>query len=719
MGLVFQPTRPQRQQLFDALRGKQVLLVLDNFEHLLNPQGTTLELTLLIDLLRQLPQLKLLVTSRERLNLRDEWIVALVGLTPESARLLFGQLARQVRGEPLAQADEECVARICQLVSGTPLALELAASWLRTLPCDAVAREIEQSLDFLTTNLRDVPERHRSLRAVFEQSWRMLSPVEREVFQRLSILSSAFTREAAQTIADATLSTLAALVDKSLIRLRADGRYELQELLRQYGAALLAENPVQEARTRERHSAYYYARLQQCERELRGARQQQAIEEIEGEQHELRAAWHWAVQHRQVERLAQGIECLGLFVDLRGGYDVGRFIFGRTIELLANPSTPFEVQTLVRLLCWQSHFLRELGESDLARQAVARAATLLHDPRLHGQDTQREAAHLCYRQARIAVSSDRDRAYQLMQESVTRFRTVEDRWWIAHTLGWLAEIDYERGFYARAQHLCAESLELWRALGTSAGIATALTLLGWIALSRGEFVDALAHQTEALHCFRALGMPALVSSALRNLGAAQLFAGKFAEAQTSLAESIRLNTQLGNRSATVFPLILQGALLLQLGDYTTASDWLRQSLSLAHECKDDPGIAHARHWLGHCAIALNQLDTAQQLLQTSAETFRALHQRDQVSATLATLALVAQRAGDPQRANRHFADALRLAAEVRAITPLFVLAPLAITLGREADYVEQLGDHPRHILNLPFVRESHWARAVYPQLLPD
>src|SRR4029078_4414038 len=232
---------PARHQRVDFLRERATLLVLDNFEHLLDARD------LLTQVIEQAPQVELLTTSRVRLDVQSEWGLDLDGLANESgngnagdsaAVRLFVDRARQVDGAyVLTDGERPHVERVCRLVDGMPLGIELAAAWASTLPCGEIADEIERNLGFLETSMHDVPERHRSLRAAFDQSWRLLSDDERRVFSRLAAFHGTFARDAAAAVAEAGLAELHSLVGKSLVRRTGVGRFELHELLRQYAAA--------------------------------------------------------------------------------------------------------------------------------------------------------------------------------------------------------------------------------------------------------------------------------------------------------------------------------------------------------------------------------------------------------------------------------------------------------------------------------------------------
>jgi predicted ATPase/DNA-binding XRE family transcriptional regulator len=232
-------------QLINYVRDKRLLLVLDGFEHLLGA------VPLLVNLLAGAPQLKLVITSRERLNLQGEWALLIEGMDyPRgtdhdhferySAVQLFVQAARQSQPGFSLTSDAPGVLHICQLVEGIPLAIELAAAWVRLLSCAHIAERLASSLDFLTSPVRNAPERHRSLRVVFDHSWVLLSSIEQTALAKLSVLRGSFDLEAAEAVGGATLLVVASLVDKSLLRVDGARRYALHELLRQYAAEQLA-----------------------------------------------------------------------------------------------------------------------------------------------------------------------------------------------------------------------------------------------------------------------------------------------------------------------------------------------------------------------------------------------------------------------------------------------------------------------------------------------
>ena len=263
-----------RQRLLSYMDERSLLLVLDNFEHLLDGVDVVL------DILAAAPQVQLLVTSRERLNLQAEQVWPVLGLDvpketadipyTHSAVQLFVERVRQVKPNFTLNDQQNAVIRICQLVEGLPLALELAASWARAMPCAAIADEIQHDIDILTSNHRDLPERHQSLRAVFDHSWNLLTPEERIVFPRLAVFRGGFTVAAAEQVAGASLQTLAVLIDKSLVKQDEHDRYDIHELVRQFGHQRL-ETAGEATVTYNAHCTYYVRfHCQPCRR-LEGA----------------------------------------------------------------------------------------------------------------------------------------------------------------------------------------------------------------------------------------------------------------------------------------------------------------------------------------------------------------------------------------------------------------------------------------------------------------
>jgi predicted ATPase/transcriptional regulator with XRE-family HTH domain len=345
-----------RDHLLAYLHPRQLLLVLDTFEHLREQAG------LLTTILTEAPDVKLLITSREALNLAAEWRYPLDGFPLPAARSthdpaqsdavrLFVERAQRVRPQFNFADERAAVLHICRLVEGIPLAIELAATWISALSCAAIADAISGNLTFLTSGSTHGSERHRSMRAVFDASWSLLSQDERTVFARLSVFRSGFQYPAAEHVAGAQLATLMALVDKSLLRWEPGDRYQIHELLRQYAAERLEQLGGEGAGARERHCTYYTDFLAQRADDVIGRRQREALQEIAAELENVHAAWHHAIQHRRIVAIQPAAYTFYLFLDYRSRYQEGADLFAEAVRLLDDGAlVPAIGPTLAELL---------------------------------------------------------------------------------------------------------------------------------------------------------------------------------------------------------------------------------------------------------------------------------------------------------------------------------------------------------------------------------
>ena len=316
-------------QVISHFQDREVLIVIDHLD--LHP-GV---LQFLHELMQQARRVRLLIASSNRLDLPGEWVLPLYGLSvpgtddPDEVRRtdgvqLFMQAAQRVRGANVVAADQlPYVARICRLVEGMPLGIELAATWVRLLSYREIAQEIEQNYRFLETSSPGTPERHLSLTAAFDHSWSRMSAEERTLFRRLSVFRGGFLREAAEQVAGASLQTLAALMDKCLIQRQLSGRYQTHRLLRQYGEQKLAEQPEEEAQTYERYCAYYTRFLQRQMALFNAGEGNTPLSEIADEQQNLQAAWRWATSHAQsrVDPHTDNASASELFVAAKTTFD--------------------------------------------------------------------------------------------------------------------------------------------------------------------------------------------------------------------------------------------------------------------------------------------------------------------------------------------------------------------------------------------------------------
>jgi len=375
-------------------------LVMDNFEHILDGRALMAEIN------EQAADITLLVTSRERLQLRGEQLFPLQGLemaesevfsTESPAAHLFLNIAKRTSPAfELLEGDTEHLLHICRLVEGMPLGLELAASWAGLLPLSEIAADIMRGLDLLATDHQDVPQRHQSMQATLDASWRQLTPGQKRALQELTAFRGGFTRPAALEIAGTTLPLLVSLVNKSWLSYdRQKDRYHIHELLRQYGAEKLSGDPACKQKVRERHSAYFCGYLQELETDWFGKRQQEAVSGVRDEIDNIQSAWRWAAIQGDGVLLAQGLNSLCHFCLWKGRMKNGYLVCHLAVDGLSKlpaMQQADEAQHLAlqaRMLVWESYFVGEIAKKE---SLLSQSQRLLNQAKQTGRNTQAEEA---------------------------------------------------------------------------------------------------------------------------------------------------------------------------------------------------------------------------------------------------------------------------------------------------------------------------------------
>jgi predicted ATPase/DNA-binding SARP family transcriptional activator len=374
LGVSLAVPREPRELLADHLAGRELLLILDNLEQLRDAAGV------LAELLARAPGVQALGTSRRRLGLGVEWLVEVPGLPypPPGAEAeaagypavrLFEERARLLRPGFGDSADLAAVGWVCRLVAGVPLAIELAARWVRSASLAAIAERLAAGAELLETSAPDVEPRHRSIRAVIDSSWQLLDDGERRALRRLSVLRGGFDLEAAAAVAGADLPLLAGLVDHSLVELGGDGRYGMHELLRQYAAQRLVDDPAEEAEVRRAHAAYFSAMLPDPDRPpADGA-------DLDADVENLRAATEWLIEHADPAELDRHLARLWPLYRRKGWFREAQAVLGAALGRRGVPAP--ERARWHRQLA-SAHV--QLGEMRPAREHFERALALLGNP---------------------------------------------------------------------------------------------------------------------------------------------------------------------------------------------------------------------------------------------------------------------------------------------------------------------------------------------------
>jgi predicted ATPase/DNA-binding SARP family transcriptional activator len=629
MGITFSGQDDPKTELLKNLRTKESLVILDNFEHLVSSVDSGVDLVL--EILQQAPQIAILVTSRTRLNARAERLIQVAGLSvprqddaPDTDSYSSVQLfVDRAKCTPARSTHDLIqVVQICQLVEGLPLAIELASALVEHLPLNEIIANLRHDVDFLSTTLQDVPERHRRLRVVFESSWQLLSEPEQRTLAQLAVFCGDFDRTAALAVAQTRQAELIGLVHKSLLQHTGPDRYALHALVRQFAAEKSETFPAR-AGVSERHSAHYLAFVGERATALGGDEPQQAIAEIQTEIANVRQAWRWAVSQidasqdpvphivalgRYTEGLVQFYTKTGLFRESEQAFRTaaGRV---RTVaqdnETLSPERLAMVLQTLSKLLAAQGHFLACLGDHSTAvtvlREADAafgRAAAALP-----GADLAERAMLLVNLGTSCNRVGDYAKAVQHLEVGLTLARRVGDARVEITALNTLAQVASEQGAHDTAKQHLDEALAVARACNDRNHIASALSMLGTIAWRWGDIEQADRCIQESLAIYRELGNRRRIPRILNVLGIFAILRESYDQAEQYWKEGLTMVQEMGDRQAMADMLNNLGYINHHhIGNLEKAKQYYQESLSIGQEIGHRHGTTSTLSNLGHLHV---------------------------------------------------------------------------------------------------------------------
>lgn len=638
--------RTPEQQLLDFLREKHLLLIMDNFEHVLDAAS------LVNDILLAAPDVTVIATSRERLNLSAETIYTLSGMdfpaweTPEdamqySAVQLFNQGAR--RAQPSFEQTPEIlpfVARICRLVDGVPLAILLAAAWVETLTPHEIADELAQNYDLLESDQRDLPERHRSIRAVFEYSWNLLTEAERETFARLSIFHGGFEREAARRVTGASLKTLTSLFNKSLVRRDPEtGRFTIHMLLHQYASEVFTQKYAGDGALQHLHAQYYLELLQNLEVSLNIQGSKTAVETIDAELENIRCAWGWAVEHREWSMLDSALEPLTLFYYAHSMYQEGISRFGQLADYLKASGQP-EDDFYWRLRARQARLLEQIGIYDEAWR-LAQGANAYFLPRENNLELLRLLNSLSYIRM-MQGSYDEAKAYALKAigcgERCVPSGTPDRS--LLNAKANLGYVEFLQGNYDEAQRIYESLLAITQIAGPNPNRAFGLNNLGEILFAKGEIETATALFQEAYAIFKNFRSRRGMAFTLNNLAGTHTYKGEYDRALAAFREAHDLYREIGDRKGIAHSLSALGNAAAFSSNFAEAHSLYEQALTIRREIGDRRGQADSFSDLGDCALMMENWEEAERYFRDSLTIRREIGDQAGIVETLVWLSVV-------------------------------------------------------------------------------
>jgi predicted ATPase/DNA-binding CsgD family transcriptional regulator len=676
--------QPLLDQLFNFLRLKDLLLILDNFEQLVS------EAAILSTLLSKAAGVKLLVTSRERLGLQAEHLFPIDGLEVPPATngydspfdgtgavQLFLNTARRV--QPRLELDEEDkthLLRICRTVDGIPLAIELAASWTVALPLASIAHDIETSLATLAAEMRDLPPRHQSIQAVLDASWQRLIPEQQMAFSRLAVFRNGFTREAAYEVARASLAVLVQLVHKSwVVYDQAVDRYRMHQLLRQFGLQQLAAARL-EVETREAHAAYFMTFLQDRTSDFYSPRQLLTVHEIQLPADDIWQAWQSTVSRQNPLGIEQGLDALCNFLSWVGRSHDALRACRNAATVLANldsgKGSDAHLSLWVKVLLRQCEFTSSATER---AQLTAQAQALIARAAAVGIDTRAGRAQLYLRLGNGA--GDVRVNLRHLTRAVPLFRSLSDNVGLstakaaqAFALGRLGQLD-------RAVLLAKESLTIRKQMGDKLGTADGQRTLALFYKTLQQPEEAEALEREAIHVYRELQTPDHEAGATGNLANTLQILGRYEEGLQAANDASAINRGLGRNPDPYFERTKAQA-LLHLGRYPESRRMAEQALVVARSTGDlfTPSLLMN---LGQVAATTGESDPESPWLQEGITSMKGLWPV-QAAEFMAVRAYIALQVGERQQAHAYLDEALCWAGEHGSNRSWYYCLPAAALL---------------------------------------
>lgn len=669
------------QRLKDGIGGKEMLLVLDNFEHLIETAAPFVS-----ELLISCPHLKILITSREPLHILGEWLysvpllktptisqlqsIDIEGESPFAALELFAQRARAVRSDFVLNADNiQAVGAICAQLDGLPLAIELIAARIRLMTPQTLLQRLNNQYVLSADGIRSLPPRQRTLHDTISWSYDLLSDEEQKLFTRLSVFSSSFTLEAVQSICSKTVmcksvaDLISSLMDKSLLEctIDAQGRTRINMLATIQHFAQEKLTASGEAETYHRaHLEYFLNLAEEANPKLRGSEQMIWLNLLEREHDNLRVALQWSItqEGKDADKGMQLAGHLWWFWYLRGYWSEGR-------KWLTINSGSQNLATLGPSACTVSR-ARALGYAGIFHDDLVQASRLYEKSLALCRELGDQAgtAYALLMQGHYATISLRDKSASklFLEESLNIYLALDDKWGIARVLFEFGQIAHFLDYDAPvAHHYYEESLKLSRKIGERQSITYALNNLGNLAMEQGNITAARSFFEESLSLAQELHDKSGIVMFLASLGEATLGQGDYQQAAKLFEESLAIARELGRKVMIAYALCYLGRAARFQGDYERAAKLQAESLVSGRDGDDKDIIAEALCRLGELARLQGNYIAAHSFHLQALNMAREANERRVISNLIEEFATLSATQRDAKRAAVLFgaAEALR------------------------------------------------------------
>jgi tetratricopeptide (TPR) repeat protein len=685
-----------QQQILSYLQDKEMLLIGDNFEQVAGGAA------LMAKIVAAAPKVQLLLTSQQPLNIQAERRFVITGLdfadsseTSEAAQLFLASARRVNPDFQLVETHLPALLELCRLLDGMPLALEIAAGWVRMMDCPTILQQTKRSLDFLVSPLQDMPARHQSMRAVLAQSWQLLSLEMQEALRRIALFAGGFRLEAAlATMPDFSMVDLAALLDKSLLIWRPDGRYHMHQLLRTFvrQQAQSPEQQQEETLFRQRYGRYYLEFVAGQEGELRGQNSPKAIATIQEELSNLRQAFRLALAERMVGVLTQAMSGLGRFYHLMGLFEEAEQ--GALTALMAVEEWGMGVAEAEKTAVFQTHLHLQashfLGQGSQFRKAIQQAKM--------AQALAKELDRVDLLARAFSLEGEWQRhmselvkARECLETAVSLHPTPSRNRDYAHTLNQLGQIHIIQSQYDEALVALNQARQVYEMLGDQTEMWGSLGNMAEIYRLKADYTQALAYSQQALAVAEAIGYKQAIVKNSIILCMIQIDQGELDLARTTAHNALLVAKGLGYLQGIINCHICLGNVSTSQGKLDEAVQWLKTARLQAEEVGLQDLIAMVMGRMGIIHAHRGEHEAAILAYQQAIQLWRLLDNQLEFGRNLANLGSIYLRSGEYERALSYYEQGL---AAMQAIGARQSVANMMVRMG---NVYKRIGNYERAI----------------------
>lgn len=597
IGLTVNSTRQPEDVLFDYCREKELLLIFDNAEHVLGGMD------LLADILKHASAVKIIVTSRARLNLRVETTYFLEPVI-EQGHALFVEVSTLMHPRvAFSETDRPYIDKVVELVGGLPLALVLAATWVDMLPIPEIVEEIQQSLDFLQAEMADMPERQRSIRSVIDPTWKRLSEKEQHAFMWASVFRGGFTREAFQDVTSSSIRTLQTLLNRSLISHGYERRYAMHPLVRQYAREKLDDHHMlHDAKNKHLETLMTYA--QTHAEHIFSGRYLESLDALEREADNIRAALDWSLQGNNIEQGVAIILANGEFWLARSRVQEAITYVEKAIELSDHP----------KLFYWQATYLDRLGHIDRSIEAAHHLIAY--------SEANQDYEMLAYGQFRLGITRNKLEATPLFTSALSNALKTENQHLIANCHNYLSFVDSEQFSIDDPRSHNQQALKIFESLGDLHGISRVTNNIAIQYYDDRRIQEAQELMDYSLQLKREIGDQAGEARRLTTLSMWAMAEEGLEQAQEWLGASREICEELGELERLSYVLSTEGLLYMLMMDFEAAQSTLERNLQIDIDIQDDRGIVDIYCLLCQLHLLQNNPTKARFLLQKAIDAIK-------------------------------------------------------------------------------------------------